>query len=266
MIPKIIHYCWFGGKPLSGLAVKCIDSWKKNCPSYEIKRWDETNFDIGCCKYVKEAYEAKKWAFVSDYARFKIVYEYGGLYFDTDVEIIRPIDELVLNGAFMGCEPGERLVVAPGLGLAAMPKMSIYKEIIDYYNVQSFMKKDGTNNSETVVTRVTNILYKHGFQGSGVIENVKNIIIYPPEYFCPKNYYTGKLKITKHTYSIHHYNASWYEPEEEKSYKIEKKINIIVGIKIGKVLGKPVHYFFRFKLRMREKGGFLNAIKYIVTR
>ena len=107
MIPKIIHYCWFGGNPLPDLAVKCIDSWKKYCPDYEIKRWDESNFNLNCCDYVKEAYRAKKWAFVSDYARFKVLYDEGGLYFDTDVELIKPIDDILARGPFMGVEIGQ---------------------------------------------------------------------------------------------------------------------------------------------------------------
>ena len=107
MIPKIIHYCWFGGNPLPELAVKCIESWKKYCPDYEIKRWDESNFDLNCCDYVKEAYRAKKWAFVSDYARFKVLYDEGGLYFDTDVELIKPIDDIIERGPFMGAEIGQ---------------------------------------------------------------------------------------------------------------------------------------------------------------
>ena len=107
MIPKIIHYCWFGGNPLPELAVKCIESWKKYCPDYEIKRWDESNFDLNCCDYVKEAYQAKKWAFVSDYVRFKVLYNEGGLYFDTDVELIKSIDDILAHGPFMGVEIGQ---------------------------------------------------------------------------------------------------------------------------------------------------------------
>ena len=115
MIPKIIHYCWFGGNPLPELAIKCIESWKKYLPDYEIKEWNESNFDINCCAYVREAYEAKKWAFVSDYARFWILYQHGGLYFDTDVELIKSIDDLIVKGAFMGCEPWN---AAPALSLS----------------------------------------------------------------------------------------------------------------------------------------------------
>ncbi len=123
-IPKIIHYCWFGGNPLPQMAQRCIDSWKKYLPDYEIKQWDETNFDVNIIPYTRQAYEAKKYAFVSDYARFLILYQYGGLYFDTDVEVIKPLDDIVAKGPFMGCQDkytprGDvySLHVAPGLGL-----------------------------------------------------------------------------------------------------------------------------------------------------
>ena len=117
MIPKIIHYCWFGGNPLPEDAKKYIESWRKYCPGYEIKEWNESNFDINCCDYVREAYEAKKWAFVSDYARFYILYQYGGLYFDTDVEMIRPLFSILQKGSFMGMEVNSPACVAPGLSL-----------------------------------------------------------------------------------------------------------------------------------------------------
>ena len=128
IIPKIIHYCWFGGNPLPPLAKKCIASWKKYLPDYEIRQWDESNYDVNKIPYIKEAYAAKKFAFVSDYARFDILYNYGGIYFDTDVEIISPLDCIISAGSFMGCEnkatPGatpNKLGVAPGLGLGVNP-------------------------------------------------------------------------------------------------------------------------------------------------
>ena len=129
MIPKVIHYCWFGGNPLPPLALKCIESWKTFLPGYEIKEWNESNFDVNSIAYTREAYEARKYAFVSDYARFHILYHHGGLYFDTDVELIRPIDDIVARGAFMGCEceakPGATApAVAPGLGLGCNPGQS----------------------------------------------------------------------------------------------------------------------------------------------
>ena len=155
MIPKIIHYCWFGGKSLPESAKKCIASWKKYLPDYEIKEWNESNFNVNIIPYTAEAYRAKKYAFVSDYARFYILYKYGGLYFDTDVEVIRNMDDIIARGPFMGCEGeakqpmnGTRdkattLGVAPGLGLGVNPGLGLYKEIIDIYKQKSFLKKMG---------------------------------------------------------------------------------------------------------------------------
>lgn len=220
MIPKIIHYCWFGEHPLPKSALKCIASWKKFCPDYEIKEWNENNYDINSCDYVREAYQAGKWAFVSDFARFDILYQYGGIYFDTDVELIRPIDDIIEKGSFMGCEvPPENknmriLRVAPGLGLAAVQGLSLYKEIIDDYRNSHFVS-DGNTPIITVVHRVTNILMQHGFTPEGRIQLVADIYIYPCDYFCPMSYYTGKINITENTRSIHHYSASWVSSVEK---------------------------------------------------
>ena len=147
MIPKTIHYCWFGGNPLPKLAMKCINSWKKYFPDYTIIEWNEHNYDISKIPYIAEAYKAKKYAFVSDYARFDILYQCGGLYFDTDVEVIKPFDDILSHGPFMGCEidGGEKEInVAPGLGIAASPGLGIYKHIIDFYATQHFLKDDGS--------------------------------------------------------------------------------------------------------------------------
>lgn len=225
MIPRIIHYCWFGGNPLPDDAKKCISSWKKYFPDYEITEWNETNFDLEICDYVKEAYQAKKWAFVSDYARFWILYKYGGLYFDTDVEIIKSMDDLIPKGPFMGEEAGlsdNNSECNPGLGLAAAPGLGLYKEILDYYSTQHFLNQDGSINQETVVTRTSNILKRHGFKGNGSIECIDGVYIYPPEYFCPMNYTTGKTTITENTRSIHHYSATWHSGLEELIIKIER--------------------------------------------
>ena len=214
-IPKTIHYCWFGGNPLPKLAQKCIESWKKYCPDYEIKRWDETNFDLDCCDYVREACQEKKWAFVSDYARFKILYENGGVYFDTDVELIKPIDDIVENGAFMGLEKSSKVSVATGLGLGAKEGSFLLEEILDNYHNSHF--EIGENGSyETVVTRVTDIVLKHGDIQPNVISDVAGIRIYPAEYFCPLDFYTGKMIITENTRSIHHYTASWYNKTQNR--------------------------------------------------
>lgn len=210
---KIIHYCWFGQNPLSDLAIKCIKSWKKYCPTYEIKEWNESNFDVNCCSYVSEAYKAKKWAFVSDYVRFKILYEFGGLYFDTDVELIKPIDSIIAMGPFMGCEKSVNQViqVAPGLGLAVEPHHPFYKEILDDYEHSHFTNADGTSSYLTVVIRTTNTLKRHGLKDINTIQTINGINIYPCDFFCPLDYNTNELKITDNTISIHWYDASWFD-------------------------------------------------------
>lgn len=224
MIPKTIHYCWFGNNPLPEDAKKYIKSWKKYCPNFDIIEWNESNFDVNCCKYVMEAYKTKKWAFVSDYARFYILYKYGGLYFDTDVEMINKMDDILKRGAFMGIEAGEKVLVAPGLGLGVEAGNYIYKEIIDYYNRQSFYLADGSINKMTVVMRVSEILKKNGYKGTGKIEKVGNIIVYPADYFCPMNYHNGKITITSNTKTIHHYAETWHNPAERKIDGIRRKL------------------------------------------
>lgn len=232
MIPKIIHYCWFGKNPLPKSAKKCISSWRKFLPDYEIKEWNESNFDVNIIPYTKEAYEAKKYAFVSDYARFWILYKYGGLYFDTDVEIIRPIDDIITKGSFMGIEKGAyynraemgELIrsVAPGLGMGAFEGLSIYKEVIDGYNEDHFFNVDGTYNTFTIVKRMTKVLYEHGYKGGESVERIKDIWIYPAEYFCPFEQKTGKIEITENTRSIHHYDGTWLDNKGRMSLFIKK--------------------------------------------
>ncbi len=212
LIPKIIHYCWFGGNPLPELARKCILSWKKNLPDYEIKEWNEKNYDVRKIPYTAQAYDAKKYAFVSDYARFDILYQYGGLYFDTDVEVIKPLDEILKRGAFAGVERAGSLNA--GLGLSSPAASPIYKEILDSYKNSSFIGDDGSMDLTTVVTRVSDIFSKHGFTDKNEIQTVAGVTIYPADYFCPKDYITGKMNITKNTHAIHWFDGSWLSPVE----------------------------------------------------
>lgn len=246
MIPKKIHYCWFGGKPLNKLGQKCLKSWKKYFPDYEIIEWNESNFDIeNSCQYVKEAYAAKKWAFVSDYVRIQVLYEQGGIYFDTDVEVIRAFDDILKCGAYMGCENPDLangISVAVGLGMAIEPHNELCKEILEDYEKSSFYKEDGSLNLYTVVERVTDILKKHGLRDTMDIQEVCGITIYPCEYFAPINMNTGKLEKTKNTYSIHRYAASWVSPKERFRGKVYFTLCRVLGQKnaeaIRKVLGR----------------------------
>lgn len=226
MIPQIIHYCWFGRNPLPESAIKCIESWKKYLPEYEIKEWNEDNFDVNMIPYTADAYTAKKYAFVSDYARFWILYKYGGLYFDTDVEVIKPLDNIINNGPFWGCESDasrfKNLTVAAGLGMGALPRMDIYQSIIRKYETLTFLTGKGSISQQTVVSIVTSLLFSNGLENTAGIQKCMGVTIYPKEYFCPLDYTTGKLSITPNTYSIHHYAATWlpwYEIWEAKFWK-----------------------------------------------
>lgn len=241
MIPKVIHYCWFGGNELPESALNCIESWKKYCPDYEIKEWNESNFDINSCAYVKEAYEAKRWAFVSDYARFKILYENGGVYFDTDVELIRPIDDMIARGSFMGAEntvSGKKgnLMVNPGLGVAVAPKDALYRELTEAYHTRHFMKADGSLNLKTVVAYTTELLKKKGLEERNEIQEVAGIYVYPKEFFCPMDYETGELSVTEQTRSIHHYSATWHSKTEEYAMTLRRKLNKCLPRKVAAVM------------------------------
>lgn len=213
MIPKIIHYCWFGGNPLPKSALKCIDSWRKYLPDYEIKRWDESNFDVNLMTYTQEAYKARKFAYVSDVARFWILYNEGGLYFDTDVEVIKSLDDIVDRGPFMGIEVPARNgtvpMVAPGLGLGAEKGMTLYKEILEHYEECHYCDENGAQIGGTVVSHNTEILIRNGLKPTNDLQNVAGVWIYPQEYFNPLEDATGILKTTINTRSIHWYSKTW---------------------------------------------------------
>lgn len=207
MIPKIIHYCWFGHNPKPKSVIKCMESWKKYCPDYQIIEWNEDNFDIdNTCNFVRDAYKNKKWAFVSDYARLKIIYECGGVYLDTDVELLQSLDVLLNYGyGFMGFESKD--AVASGLGFAAEKSDAIIKEMLDYYNSISFDIQDVDKITCPIIN--TRILQKHGLQVNGQLQRVGNLIILPEDYLCPENMFTGNKHYTNNTVSVHHYDASW---------------------------------------------------------
>jgi len=225
MIPKVIHYCWFGGKPLPESADRYIESWKKHFPDYEIVQWNESNFDVESTAYTKEAYQAGKYAFVSDYARFWVLYNYGGVYFDTDVEVIAPMDDILEKGPFMGCERtfAGKYAVAPGLGIAAVPKMEIYEQLLKMYDGIRFLNEDGSLNQVTIVSYTTELLCRYGFVAEDRIQHCAGMDIYPVEYFCPLDYRTGVLTVTENTRTIHHYAASWHSTKD-KFIRFKRKI------------------------------------------
>lgn len=242
MIPRTIHYCWFGRKPLPKSALSCIASWKKFLPDYEIKEWNEDNFDVYAIPYTKEAYEAKKYAFVSDYARFKILYEEGGLYFDTDVELIRPLDDIIARGPFMGCEQdGSDMSCAnvnSGLGLGVNPGLGLYQEILSLYGTLHFLNPDGSFNQKTVVAYVTELLMRHGLHAVNDVQYCAGVYIYPCEYFCPISVVDGKMRLTNRTVSIHHYDQSWQSPVRKYGRKLALKVG---GVHLKTYLKRLFH-------------------------
>lgn len=238
-IPKVIHYCWFGGGELPPLAEKCIKSWKKFCPDYEIIRWDETNFDISANRYAKEAYDAKKWAFVSDYVRLFVMYKYGGIYLDTDVELIKPLDELIAENGFMGYEQSGN--VSTGLGFACEKGNELVLALLRDYDDIPFLLPDGTYDITPCPDRNTETMKSLGLD-VGVRNNVfGGIRFLAEEFLCPINYYSGKKKITKNTYSIHHYSASWTSATTKRTMFVKR----FVGPKMyDKLYGK---FLYKFK-------------------
>ncbi|MCM1078831.1 MAG: glycosyl transferase [Bacteroidales bacterium] len=215
MIPKIIHYCWFGRNPLPEEAKKCIASWRKYLPDYEIKEWNEDNFDVNIIPYTAEAYAMKKYAFVSDYARFWILYKYGGLYFDTDVEVIRPLDDIVARGNFMGYEtdPVKKLAgsINPGLGMGMASGNKLIEKMLAGYENRHFVYEQVMKNQITVVHIATQVLTESGLRSIQGMQEVDGVWVYPSEYFCPIKVTTGRMHITENTRTIHHYAGTWAE-------------------------------------------------------
>jgi mannosyltransferase OCH1-like enzyme len=236
MIPKIIHYCWFGGNTLPPKAQKCLKSWKKYFPAHEIKEWNETNYDVNKIPYTNGAYDAKKYAFVSDYARFDILYQQGGLYFDTDVEVIKSFDAILKKGPFLGMETAGR--INPGIGCAFNAGEAVVKEILETYRTLDFL--DSVGNNITVVDISTDIFTRHGFQNSITFQTIAGINIYPTEYFNPIDFDTHYLRKTINTFSIHHGEASWVDGKRRTTAFIHRWLCRIFGKKTGALLSSKI--------------------------
>lgn len=237
-IPKIIHYCWFGKGEKPELAKKCIESWKKYCSDYEIKEWNEDKFDINSNEYVRQAYEAKKFAFVADYVRLYVLCQEGGIYLDTDVEIIKPIDKFLENKAFAGFESRHALLT----GVIAAEKNNPWiQDLFSMYKDLKFIDEQGKMDLTTNVVRITELSEKeYGLNLESSHQTLKNgiVTIYPYDYFCAKDYDTDKICITENTHTIHHFSASWHgEKEKKQAEKYRKRLKKYVK-KYGEEKGK----------------------------
>jgi len=238
-IPKKIHYCWFGKGPKNKLFFKCFDSWKKYFPDYEIIEWNEENFDVYSNQYMKEAYENKKWAFVSDYARLKILYEQGGIYFDTDVEVLKKFDDLFVEKGYFAKETD--VMINTGLGFGVYPKDKIVKSMLEDYENIHFINDDGTMDLTPCPVRNTKSLLNRGYVIEPGINNIEGIEIYPIEYFCGFDINTQRYIVSNKTYTVHHYNASWLKKDERFKRKVKQMISKIIGPTFYKKVGKFIH-------------------------
>ncbi len=244
MIEKKIHYCWFGKGELQPLMKKCIRSWKKFCPDYEIIEWNEDNFDVNSTLWTKQAYEAKKYAFVADYVRLKVLYEHGGVYFDTDQELIKPIEPFMNHKAFLGFMNDTD--ISCGV-MGAEKNNEIIKEFLDSYKEKSFVKND-VMNTEANTDVFTKILIKNGLKQNGEYQVVSDIHIYPRTYFCPTSCVDPKNYESEKTVSIHHWAMTWRKKSEIKTfakvkrhrtkwYRTLEKIRYLPNKAIRKVFG-----------------------------
>lgn len=250
-IPSTIHYFWINDGEMPELVKKCIKSWENKLPDFKIKYWNAENFNINICQYTKEAFEAKKYAFVSDYARLYVLYHEGGIYLDTDVEVLKNFDDLLDNPAFAGFENDHAIATCI---LGSQKGNPIFKKLLDYYSTKSFILPNGEYDLTPNPVPVTNTLQKEGIIINGQKQKIKNIVIYSRDYFCPYNRATETLNITEHTYCIHHFNGGWISDEKKKI--ITKRKQIIQ--KYGKLAG-----YIYYGIGVIKCNGFRQCIKEI---
>lgn len=230
MIPKTIHYCWFGGNPLPEDTKYYIETWKKHLPDYQIKEWNEETFDLNSNRYVREAYESKKWAFITDYVRLYALSTEGGVYMDTDVEVLKSLDVFLSDKGFSGFE---RVDAVPTGIMASEKNHPFINELLHEYDDLHFIKEDGELDLTTNVVRITNAAKKHGLTLNNKKQTICDFTFYPKDYFCPKNPRTFEVELTPNTYTIHHFAGSWVA---ENTFR--RRIKKILPVAVKKVVVK----------------------------
>ncbi len=236
-------------------AKKCIESWKKYCPDYEIREWNEGNCDLDCCAYVREAYDAKKWAFITDVLRLHVLVEHGGIYMDTDVEVLKPLDGILGCEAVAGFETEKQIMT----GLMACEKgHPLFREMLRGYDDARFVREDGSYDMTTNVQRVTALCVKHGLKPDNTLQTVGGITVFPKDYFSPKDFDREAYTITENTCAIHHFDGSWLPEEERLALDLRRKWARFLP---GKVASAAARFLAAKKYR-----GSGAAVKEIVSR
>lgn len=227
-IPKIIHYCWFGNGCKNKKIQKCINSWKIHMPDFEIIEWNESNFDVNKLEYTKEAYNMKKYAFVSDVARIEALYKYGGIYFDTDVEVFKSFDDILYKRCVLGFEEEEYVATSM---MACEPNHPLIKKFLELYNNERFVDENGHIIQGTNVSKLTSLLMDKGLKRQNIYQEIEDgICIYPKEYFSPYVYPYGVYQITENSYCVHHFCVSWQSKSVILKRNIKKLIVKVIGL------------------------------------
>jgi len=244
-IPKKIHYCWFGQNPMPEYATEFIEGWKSLCREYEVIKWDESNFDINAHPYTKSAYDLGLYPFVADYVRLYVLNQCGGIYMDTDVEMIKPLDNLLTNEAFFGLEDADG--INTGLIFGSIPRQHNISDLMQEYDNRGTNLKNGEFIRDTCVEIVTSYFLRKGFKQIDKFQMVEKCAIYPTGYFCPQRYGEWKPTITSETYTIHHYFGNWLVGDESNRVRIYR--NARIGRKLKKIIGvnnfKNLHSIYK---------------------
>ncbi|GEA91528.1 glycosyltransferase family 32 protein [Leuconostoc mesenteroides] len=253
MIPKKIHYIWFGKQEKTDKVKECIKSWEKNLSDYEIIEWNESNFDSSLSPFVVEALNAKMFAFASDFVRLWVIYNYGGIYLDTDVEVVKSYDELLENKAFFGTEEIDS--INTGLSFGAEKGNEIIKDLMDLYADRKFIEKNGSFNLKTTNMIVTEYFVRNGYKLTSKIQVIKGAVIYPRQYFSPIKWWNGTKKIEPSTYSIHWYSASWLNESSKSKYLngVTTIIKHYIVLSIRKVFGYSSYEYIKKIIPNRKK-------------
>lgn len=232
MIPKRIHYCWFGGNPIPQFLQECMLSWREKCPDYEIVGWTEKNYDVDKYRFTKEAYNRGKYGFVSDVARLDILYQYGGIYLDTDVALLKNLDDLLYQPGFIGVEKWGNINTGGGCGF--VKKHPMLKVMLDYRDQFGFIMGDGTLNQETNGLYETKLFMKAGFKPDNTMQIINNITVYPSCVFHPYDYMSHTMDKNHMTMSVHHFYGGWMDESDRSNRKNTKETYEKILKRIGK--------------------------------